>query len=78
MQGTVPTSLPVQPQYPPQPGTIIVGASFGRDPTTMHCPHCKQQIQTSTRTKTGLIGKLYLFVRSFNLDVTKIYNSIYT
>ena len=41
MQGTVPTSLPVQAQYPPQPGTIIVGASFGRDPTTMHCPHCK-------------------------------------
>ena len=67
MQGTVPTSLPVQAQYPQQPGTIIVGASFGRDPTTMYCPHCKKQIQTSTKTKISLLGKLYLFIGNYNL-----------
>ena len=59
VQGAVPTAPLLQGQYPPQPGVVIVGASFGRDPTTMQCPHCKQQIRTSTKSKIGVMGKIY-------------------
>ena len=56
-QVIAPGPVPVQGQFPAQPGQIIVAPSFGRDPTTMTCPHCKQQIQTTTKTSVGAIGK---------------------
>ena len=53
-QGAIPTAPLLQGQCPTQPGVVIVGASYGRDPTTMQCPHCKQQIRTSTKSNQRL------------------------
>ena len=51
-----PVPAPGTGPYQVQPGKVIVGATFGRDSVTMMCPHCKEQIQTSTISKTGLLG----------------------
>lgn len=62
-QGSVPTAPLLQGQCPTQPGVVIVGASYGRDQTTMQCPHCKQQIRTSTKSKIGVMGKFLSFIK---------------
>ena len=64
------TAIPA-PAYPqPPPGTAIppgqpllqqgvivhTAIKYGKDPITMHCPHCQAQIQTSTKSSAGNMG----------------------
>lgn len=64
-----PQPPPVYPQLPPAPADggqqipqqqviVAVPTSFGRDPVSMQCPHCKEQIQTSTKSKSGKVAWL--------------------
>ena len=39
------------------PRKNIVGTSFEKDPVAMTCPHCRQEIQTLTYLKPGIIGE---------------------
>lgn len=54
LQGPPPAPPVQQIIVPPTP------SSYGRDPMTMRCPHCQQQIQTSIKTKPGPVGKCLL------------------
>lgn len=60
-----PVQAPVYPQgiYVPPPAqqvNIQPVIRYGKDPLTMRCQYCEEQIQTSTKSKPGAIGKRLL------------------
>ena len=53
------TAIPPGSQQPVPVQQVIVQApiQYGKDPITMKCFHCQAQIQTSTSTSAGPMGK---------------------
>ena len=45
------------PVQPVQVVTVVQAPRYGKNPMTMTCPHCSSQIQTSTKSEAGPLGK---------------------